>query len=115
MGKIWLDYLCQIDHMWPDVQDMTGKEDTEMTETDSIGRKIGKVTPRKRKSNMNLTQERLHYTNKRLNSRFNVGKFFMFEMKTILSQQKKWLLQMMTCPKSITYLIQPCLSEKLRK
>jgi len=83
MGKIWLDYLCQIDHMWPDVQDMTGKEDTEMTETDSIGRKIGKVTPRKRKSNMNLTQptEKMVITDDDLSEIDNLSNSTLFERK----------------------------------
>ena len=66
MGKIWLDHLCQIDHMWPNDQNTTEKEnhDIEMNETDSSGRKIGKIAPRKRKSNLNITQERLHLMKK---------------------------------------------------
>ena len=62
MGKIWLPHFCQIDHMWANDQNTTGNEnqDIEMNETDSSGRKIGKIAPRKRKSNLNITQERLH-------------------------------------------------------
>ena len=52
MGKIWLDHLCQIDHMWPD--DVSENEPKNIEKD----RKIGKVAPRKRKSDANLTQER---------------------------------------------------------
>ena len=62
MGKIWLDHLCQIDHMWPD--DVSENEPKNIEKD----RKIGKVAPRKRKSDANLTQGRFFFD---LNYRFD--------------------------------------------
>ena len=80
MGKIWLDYLCQIDHMRPED---TSENESKMKDAEKNDRKIGRVAPLKRKSDANLTQptEKLVITDDDLSEIDNLSNSTLFERK----------------------------------
>ena len=80
MGKIWLDYLCQIDHMWPED---TSENESKNKDAEKNDRKIGRVAPLKRKSDANLTQptEKLVITDDDLSEIDNLSNSTLFERK----------------------------------
>ena len=80
MGKIWLDYLSDIDHMWPED---TSENESKNKDAEKNDRKIGRVAPLKRKSDANLTQptEKLVITDDDLSEIDNLSNSTLFERK----------------------------------